>query len=234
MSKGWANDRERALARQLVDRLEKADGKLPDAESGMLYWELTTQGSAAEPLDAELRSLLAKYTMLGLKTQEGIPATPDGPALACRLERAGDRLNARVLSSDGQAATWVSVGTFAVDVPAAARTEGAKADAPRAPRLADAVADALLSKLVRARLSKGPRVKGKETYRVRVENGSPLILNGLALAGSPFSFKSTPSALAGLSLPPGKALTLPATADMVERLGLKNGVRVVAADLSGL
>jgi hypothetical protein len=29
-------------------------------------------------------------------------------------------------------------------------------------------------------------------------------------------------------------LTLPATAEMVERLGLKEGVKAIAADLSGL
>ena len=42
------------------------------------------------------------------------------------------------------------------------------------------------------------------------------------------------SALAGFSLPPRKSLTLPATAEMVDRLGLKDGVKAVAADLSAL
>ena len=43
-----------------------------------------------------------------------------------------------------------------------------------------------------------------------------------------------PSVLAGLSLPPLKSLKVPASAEMVERLHLKDGVRVLAANLSGL
>jgi hypothetical protein len=37
-----------------------------------------------------------------------------------------------------------------------------------------------------------------------------------------------------MTLPPLKSLTLPASAEMVDRLRLKKGVQVVAADLSGL
>jgi hypothetical protein len=40
--------------------------------------------------------------------------------------------------------------------------------------------------------------------------------------------------MGGISLPPHKSLSLPATAELVERLGMNNGVRVLAADLSGL
>ena len=61
-----------------------------------------------------------------------------------------------------------------------------------------------------------------------------MILNGLALGGSEVSEDNPPSVLAGLSLPPLKSLTVPASAEMVERLHMKDGVRVLAADLSGL
>jgi len=77
-------------------------------------------------------------------------------------------------------------------------------------------------------------VNDKLTYKLTIENGSPLVLNGLALSGVENPETSTPSALSGLSLPPHKTFTVPATSEMVLRLKLKNGVRVLAADLSGL
>jgi hypothetical protein len=84
------------------------------------------------------------------------------------------------------------------------------------------------------RLSKPKRVQNKLVYQVKVENDSPLILNGLALAGPVDLAQEKPTSLSGFSLPPHKSLTLPATADLVDRLNLKEGVRPVAADLSGL
>ena len=62
----------------------------------------------------------------------------------------------------------------------------------------------------------------------------PRILNGLALAGSDTTEKSNPAALSGFGVSPRKSLTLPATADLVNRLNFRSGVRVIAADLSGL
>jgi hypothetical protein len=40
--------------------------------------------------------------------------------------------------------------------------------------------------------------------------------------------------LSDISLPPRKSLTVPASEDVVNRLGLKKGIRVVALDLSGI
>jgi hypothetical protein len=65
-------------------------------------------------------------------------------------------------------------------------------------------------------------------------NDSPLVLDGLAIGGTAGSGEARPSVLAGLSVPPLKSLSVPATSEMVERLELKDGVRVLAADLSGL
>jgi hypothetical protein len=63
---------------------------------------------------------------------------------------------------------------------------------------------------------------------------SPLVLNGLALAGTSTSTDVRPTGLAGFSLPPRRSMTLPAGHDAVERLGLKDGIKAIAADLSGL
>ena len=43
-----------------------------------------------------------------------------------------------------------------------------------------------------------------------------------------------PGVLSGLSVGPGKYLAIGASAETVERLGLKKGVHILAADLSGL
>jgi hypothetical protein len=105
----------------------------------------------------------------------------------------------------------------------------------KAELVADAMAEAILSRLVEAQLEKGPKVNGKPTYRLRIRNASPLVLHGVALLGTGSNDKeSRPSGLAGFTIPPRKGHTVPASAELVDRLNLKGGVRVVAADLSGL
>jgi hypothetical protein len=61
-----------------------------------------------------------------------------------------------------------------------------------------------------------------------------MILNGVGVAGPEVSEKSPSATLHGLTLPPGKSFNLPASAEAVQRMHLKEGVCVVAADLSGL
>ncbi|HEV3166503.1 MAG TPA: hypothetical protein VGZ22_20935, partial [Isosphaeraceae bacterium] len=106
----------------------------------------------------------------------------------------------------------------------------------KAEEIADATAEGILGRLVRAQLTKGPKVKGKETFKVRIDNASPLILNGLALSGTSVTTdkEAKSAALSGLSLPPRRSLTISATGEVVERLGMKTGIKAVAADLSGL
>ena len=104
----------------------------------------------------------------------------------------------------------------------------------KAVALGDTLAKAMVARLVRTQLSRGPRVKGKETFRLKIINQSPMILNGLALAGSELKSEAPPAILLGMSLPPLKTLTVPATAEVVARLKLKEGSQVVAVDLSGL
>jgi hypothetical protein len=78
-------------------------------------------------------------------------------------------------------------------------------------------------------------VKGKQTYKIKIENASPLLLNGLAVKGTLATPDDKLKVLAGdISIAPLKSWTAPATGDTVEELGLKKGIRVVAADLSGL
>jgi hypothetical protein len=83
-------------------------------------------------------------------------------------------------------------------------------------------------------LSPGPRIKGKATYEIRLDNASPLVLKGLALAGSTADTAVRPSHLLGISLPPQKHLSVPVSAKAVERLRLKEGIQILGADLAKL
>ena len=146
-------------------------------------------------------------------------------------------------TSDSRGTSWLSSGKLSVPIARelpATTPEGKELTAEeqtelRTALLADAMAEGVLSRLVRAQLTKGPRVQGKETYRIRLDNVSPLVLNGVALTRSERDgAEARPTGLAGISLPPLKSLTLPATAEVVDRLGLKDGVKTIAADLSAL
>ena len=94
----------------------------------------------------------------------------------------------------------------------------------------------MLNRLVRAQVIKGAttREKGKLVYQIRIENYSPMILNGLALLGTGSPEGETPKVLTGICVSPRRSLTIPANEDVVKELGLKKGIKLTALDLSGL
>ena len=98
------------------------------------------------------------------------------------------------------------------------------------------MAGGVLDRLVRVSLTKERPREGKtgSPYRIRIENTSPLILNGLMIVGTEEGKPGTPATLLGIAVSPRKSMSVPASRESVERLGLSNGVRVYAADLSGL
>jgi len=144
----------------------------------------------------------------------------------------GRKVEMNVSTSDEQGKAWTELGSFTLKVDAN-ETSGKTAEA-KASELADSMAAGLLGQVVRAELSKGPKNKGMDTYKIRIDNASPLILSGLAVAGPESEEKIPFTALAGIGVAPHRSLTLPASPEMVDRLSLKQGVRVVAADLNGL
>jgi hypothetical protein len=161
------------------------------------------------------------------------------------METGDAAIDVSLAASHPSGSDWVSLGSFRIklsEVKAAPEESsqerpaltGAEDRDREARRLGDALAAGFLGRLVRMQLARGPRVKGKESFRIKIVNDSPMILNGLALGGSEVGDDSLPSVLAGLSIPPLKSLTVPATAEMVTRLHLKDGVSPIAADLSGL
>jgi hypothetical protein len=225
LSSKWANAHELSLAQEFVDRL---DG-LPETETGTVLFEVEGVDTAGKAVAAALTKELGEKVFLGLRPKVGIPDQPEGPAVACRVRISEAEASVQVARSDGTAEKWVPFGKFSVPVPKVSEKE--KFDAAK---FGDALAEGVLSRLVRAQLRRGPQVKGKATYQVRIENASPLILNGLAVLGIGTKEGEIPKELLGICISPRRSMTVPATEEVVKSLNLKKGIRVVAADLSGL
>ena len=130
-----------------------------------------------------------------------------------------------VTSSDAAASNWVSLGKFTVPC-----RERGKFDVGH---FADELAEGMLNRLVRVQLSKGVKDKGKMHYQLRIENASPLVLNGLAAVGTT-SKPDESQGPVGICLSPRRSMTVPASEEVVKALGLKKGIKLVALDLSGL
>jgi hypothetical protein len=232
LSRPWANVHELTLARAFVDRLgesgtSKAKATAPD-DPGRFYWKL----EGDDPALAPIRDLLDGRPVLGLKSKLGVPARPDAPALACEATVSGGStgpvLDVRLAVSSPDDLQWVAAGRCSIPLYDASKKRREPAE------VIDALAEEVLGRVVNAKLAKGPIVKGHQTYLITIANGSPLVLNGLALGSTTPEGAPEPSMIAGLSVPPHKTLKVPASAGMVERLKLTRGVRVTAADLSGL
>ena len=258
LSQGWGNASEIALARRFVADLStseepssavkensaSASASALKPDPGTLYWDIKGDGDRQRELTDGLRRFWGKVPVLGLTAKEGVPAQPGGPALACQFEIAENSVDLKLTASHPSGTDWILIGKSRIklaDVYSAEESlkdDTKLTDEQRRERksvlLGDALAKAMVARLVRVQLSRGPRVKGKESFRLKIVNESPMILNGLALAGSEIKADSPPAILLGMSLPPLKTLTVPATAEVVARLKLKEGSRVVAVDLSGL
>jgi hypothetical protein len=225
LSKKWSNDYELTLARDFVDRLDSLAENVD--ETGRVRIELHGNDVTNSSIAAEATEVLKGKTMLGLTTEIGVPERPDGPSVGCRVRLSSSEAQVQVFSSDSAARNWVGVGKFSVPV----THKDGRFDVAR---FADDLTEGILSRLVRAQLSKGPRAKGKLTYQIRIDNASPLILNGLAAAGTDSGDDKVPRILSGICISPRRSLTVPASEEAVKTLGLKKGIRLLALDLSGL
>jgi hypothetical protein len=223
LSDKWANRYELALARDFVDQLSS----LPDGESGRILFQFTGTDAAGEFMAADLAESLKGKTVLGLKAAIGIPTQPGRPGVACQVRLKDAEALVQVSSSDSNGQNWIPFGKFTLPV---TKVDGQFDKA----QFADSLAESVLNRLVRVQLSKGPRDKGRLTYQLRIENVSPMILNGLSVVGPPSKTVEEPKVLVGITIPPSKSLTVPASEDAVKSLGLKQGIRVMAVDLSGL
>jgi hypothetical protein len=230
MSRKWSNPQELALAKSFVETLDR----LPEGESGALLCEITASDPALESIAAVLRGALKGQNIVGVPVTPGVTEKPEGPSVACKVSITGTvekpEALVQVATSNSTSTSWAQVGKFSLPVARETDSDKVKAEA-----FADSLAEGILGRMVRAQLSKPVRVDGnKFIYKVRIDNASPLILNGLAVRGTDGKDDETPKILSGISVSPGRSMTVPATGKMVEELGLKKGIRVIAADLSGL
>jgi len=234
LAKSWANPQEVALARRFIETLDGGSKSPREGfDPGTFRYSMSVDGAGEHAgLIAGLGKALEGRQVVGLTARSGVPVKPEGPGLACEISLTGigaeARLDVRLAVTDGDASRWVPAGRAELSL------TGADGKALEPGALADALAEKVLESTVRAEVAHGPRVKGKETFRITIRNGSPLVLNGLALGAAGADGAAAPSVVSGLCIPPRKSLTLPASAETVERLGLKKEARVIAADLSAL
>ncbi len=156
------------------------------------------------------------------------------PAVACEVRIASDGQTASVAvkSSNDRLDGWEPMGKFTLDL---TQTIEGQVEPLKAPLVADNFAEGLLNRLVRVQVTKKPRTDTtKAVFLVQVDNASPLILNGIALTGAVAEKGQKVGAIAGLNVGPRRSLTLPTLFNSYKALGLTDGVRVLAADLSGL
>jgi hypothetical protein len=221
----WATPYELTLAKDFVAHLDAVQEK--DGETGSLLFEIEGADEATRAVATELTEVFRGKTVLGLQAKIGVPARPEGPAVACKVKLQGNEAMVQVASSDGSARNWAAFGKFSIK----AKDADGKFDAAR---LADGVAEGIIGRLVKAQITRDHREKGKLIYLIRIDNASPLVLSGLAIQGTGSKPTEPSRALTSLGIPPRKYLTLPAGEDVVKSLGLKQGIRITALDLSGL
>jgi hypothetical protein len=225
LSRKWANRSELALAQDFVDHLDDSI----DSETGRLLFEVVGTDAATTAMATEFTQAFQGKMVLGLVTAAGIPAKPAGPTVACKIRLNAGEASVQVTGSDVTAMKWVSFGKFSQPLV----EEKGKLDIVK---FADALAEGILNRMVRAQVVKGSaqREKGKLIYQIRIENASPLILNGLAMLGTASEADEVPKVLSGIAISPGRTMLVPTPEDVVKSLGLKKGIRVLGLDLSGL
>jgi hypothetical protein len=150
-----------------------------------------------------------------------IPERPIVPGLACKIVIEGAAAEVTVLASDPDAIDWQKVGSFKMKT------------VDKALKV-DELAEGILNELVIVKMNTGKRVKGKISHQLVIENKSPLLLRALSIQGDVGQGSDMPKELVGLSLPPRRSLTVPASEEVVKSLRLGSGVRAFEANLSGL
>ena len=239
LSQGWANSRELALAKQLVNDLDaKTTG-----DTGRLLIEVTAKDDAQQGAVTALKGLFQGRIMLGLSVESVVPAKPTGPAVACKVQLQGTAAKpealVQVATTDETGLSWTPTGKFTLPV---ALDEAGQI---KAAAFGDALAEELLKRLIHVvvtrpsatgggLLPKTAKEREKSAYTVRIDNYSPLMLNGIALLGAGAKESEPLKILAGIALSPRRSLSLPVSGESAESFGLKTGVKVLALDLSGL
>ena len=174
--------------------------RLPEGETGRVLFEVEGTDEASEAIAGELKNTIRSKPVLGLLAEIGIPARPEGPAVACRVRIQGRR---GLGAGDQQRFAAAKTGSPSASLPS-----------PRLRTKANLTPALLRTSSPRAsstgwfepQLSKGVKDKGKMHYSVRIDNASPLILNGLAALGTTSSPDEIPKVLPGICVSPPQEL----------------------------
>ena len=223
-AKGSATADDLALAKDLAERLQKEDA-LKEFETGRIHWEVTGDDTLAK----EMAGWFKNRQMLGLVLQPGVPASPDRPSLAVRVQLHNDNQATIVVqSSEGTTGQWANQGKFNLPV---SKKAGESAELFAA-RISDELAEGLLSRLVRVQVT-DKKVDGRKVYSLRVDNASPLVLSGVAVKSG--STDKEIATIMNLSVRPHKSVAIPMDPKTVSRYGLAGkGVKAIGADLTAL
>ncbi|MHC5542548.1 hypothetical protein ACYOEI_30350, partial [Singulisphaera rosea] len=222
----WTNRRELALAQRLAERLGSRDSSGQPAEASVLSFEISATTPEDQRLAMDLRKILEGKTILGLTPREGVPAKPTGPALATRVLIRKSAVSVHVLASDEAGVAWVDLGQASIP-------RFSSPEAPRSPaEIVDAWAESMLARIIHVRFAR--HGESNHHFFIRIENRSPFVLKGLSVDGPGTDSGSSPSTLVGISLPPGKKMTVPASPKAVQRLRLKQGIHATAANFDTL
>lgn len=192
-------------------------------------FQVEGKDASGEPIAREVSKALAGKTVLGLLAQVGeIPSRPEGPSVACRIRLSEREAMVQVTSTDSLASSWVNFGKFTVPV----SPQDGKVNVAM---LADSLSEGILNRLVRAQIIKGSATKDKAklVYQLRIDNASPLVLNGLAIVGTASKEDEVPKVLSMISVSPRKSLTVPTDEHVVRNLGLKKGIKVLCLISAG-
>jgi len=201
MSNKWANRYELTLAKDFVEHL---DALPKEGETGRMVFEVDGTDAASQSMAVEVKKAIRHKLVLGLLAEIGIPARPEGPAVACRVKLTASEALVQVASSDGAARNWIPFGKFSLPL----LQDHVKRDTPR---FVDELTEGILNRLVRVQLSKGVKDKGRMHYQIRIDNASPWILNGLAALETVSKQDETPRVLWGICVSPRRSLTVPAS-----------------------
>ncbi len=193
----------------------------------LICYELTSRRDESDAMLKDLRKILAESAIVGLRTCDGIPASPSHPCLACRLRLDESLVQVQLSVSDDAGTAWKPVAKFTVNLKS---KEGQDRSAIE---VIDQLSERILGRVIGVQLV-AKSVRGKKKYAIQINNASPLVLNSIALMGPSADEKTPPTVMLGLSVPPHRTLTLPASEDAVERLGLSKGVKPIAARLGDL
>ncbi len=141
--------------------------------------------------------------------------------MACRIRLSESEAMVQVTSSDASASSWVHFGKFTVPV---SPQEG-KVTWPCLPmRCRRGFSIGWCGR--RSIKGSATKDKAKLMYQLRIDNASPLVLNGLAIVGTASKEDEMPKVLSMISVSPRKSLTVPTErATWSETWGSRRGSR---------